>query len=879
MWKSVGNGTLEGITNVPDIDPSKLVINLSDELKPIPPPETLVFGQVKTDHMLTVTFDPVTGWSAPEIKPYGPLSLDPSSSCFQYATNVFEGMKAYIGSDGEPRLFRPDLNMARMARSVDRVALPPFNPEALLTLIKKLVHIERRWIPTKPGYSLYIRPTMIALGVTASDHAMLYIILSPTGPYFQGIAKEFALLAVSESVRAWPGGHGAYKLAVNYGPGFQPLREAVQKGYSQVLWLLGDRVMEAGAMNFFAAVKRDDGDLDLITPSLDGTILPGVTRQSVIELANAHTQGKSALPGISPSQKLHIHERDLTMTELKTWYAEGKLVETFGVGTAAIVCSVTRIGHEGQDLVLSKDPGSTSPVAQAFFDRISDIQTGKFEFEKWSPGEKTQEKVVRAQSPTRPREKLHDLASLSATITTTPSLTSMLASRPISRNGENAIHQKMPIAKTPGRGLQNENALRNLQGTVGRGKSNILQTPFQPKSIKAGPKDVQTGPSKVPAIQLHTISRPFLDKTPFPNRIITLQEQTPFARDLSETPDSAQRPSSTRKHIRLPRHSQKFETPLNTKPHWDISEDDFELAVPMEVPPVVEEKEDYDEVEYMAPNTLDLPYQPPLDFELPDYKEVGRSILEARKWMMEEPQTPPDIVPDMKDIGFVSWDMLPLPELEDDDPFRIARAELQKEKRMVAPKPAPRSTAAPVRTVSKPVPVPAVTRARPITTIATRASRPGTSASTAPPTTHARTAPAVSRPPVVTAKSKNAASATTARQKATTTTATGARVPTATSQSRGVTAGAQRKLPATGAAVKASATTSRVASAKAPAASMKRPATSASHHKPMGSSRTATTRPGSSKAPAVHAKEKTEEDLIFKVDVVKADDDDFLFDV
>ncbi|EEB96651.1 hypothetical protein MPER_04179 [Moniliophthora perniciosa FA553] len=172
----------------------------------------------------------------------------------------------------------------------------------------------------------------------------------------------------------------------------------------------------------------------------------------------------------------------------------------------------------------------------------------------------------------------------------------MLASRPISQNGENANtnQRMMMIAKTPGRGLKNENALRNLPGTVGRGKANVLQTPFQVK----GTKDAQTGPSK---IQLQTISRPFLDKTPFPNRIISLQNQTPFDRD---SPDSAQRPSSTRKHIRLPRHSQKFETPLNTKPHWDISEDELDLAVPAEVPKVVEEKEDYDEVEYMAANTL-----------------------------------------------------------------------------------------------------------------------------------------------------------------------------------------------------------------------------------------------------------------------------------
>ncbi|ESK90590.1 hypothetical protein Moror_4226 [Moniliophthora roreri MCA 2997] len=437
----------------------------------------------------------------------------------------------------------------------------------------------------------------------------------------------------------------------------------------------------------------------------------------------------------------------------------------------------------------------------------------------------------------------------------------MLASRPISRNGENAnANQRMMIAKTPGRGLKNENALRNLPGTVGRGKANVLQTPFQAKGTKTGPKDIQTGPSK---LQLQTISRPFLDKTPFPNRIISLQNQTPLNRDPSESPDSAQRPSSTRKHIRLPRHSQKFETPLNTKPHWDISEDEIDIAVPAEVPKVVEEKEDYDEVEYMAPNTLDLPYQPPFDFDLPDYKEVGRSILEfSRKGLVEEPQIPPDVVPDINNIGLVSWDMIPLPELEDDNPFRIARAELQKEKQ-AAKKPITRPT-------TKPVPVPAITRTRSIPAT-TRTSRPGTSTSTAPSSTHARTAPnttTVSRP--------RAQSAATVKPKST----------------ASVTRPVQRKPVATAATtVKPSATTSRVTKPKSTVASSstKRPATSASHHKPTTSTRT---RPAMStgrhtalqaavRRPAQVTKEKMEEDdgLILKVDVVKDEEDDFLFDV
>ncbi|KAL0576526.1 branched-chain-amino-acid transaminase bat2 [Marasmius crinis-equi] len=402
MWKSVGNGFLEGVSKVADIDPEKLVVNTAETLKPVPAPESLIFGVTKTDHMLVVSFDPENGWSSPEIKPYGPIDLDPCASCLQYATNIFEGMKAYLGPDGEPLLFRPEINMTRMERSAERVALPPFNSQALLALIKKLVVLERRWIPKELGHSLYIRPTMIgtrpcasefcvdkasansslniAFGVAASDQALLYVVCSPAGPFFRGPSKEISLLATNETVRAWPGGHGGHKLAVNYGPGFSALREATNQGYNQVLWLLGDKITEAGAMNFFAVVKRDDGDLDLITPPLDGTILPGVTRQSILDLANAHTEGTSPLPNIPPSQKLYTHEQDLTMTYLRGWHAEGKLLETFCVGTAVIVGSVTRIGQDGKDLVID----ASNSVTEAFRERLEAIQTGNFKYESWS---------------------------------------------------------------------------------------------------------------------------------------------------------------------------------------------------------------------------------------------------------------------------------------------------------------------------------------------------------------------------------------------------------------------------------------------------------------------------------------------------------------
>ncbi|KAG5639162.1 hypothetical protein DXG03_003838, partial [Asterophora parasitica] len=284
------------------LDASRLVITESTNKKELP--ENPHFGEVKTDHMLVVNYEPKTGWSAPEIKPYGPLSLDPASSCFHYCPNVFEGMK-------------------------------PFDKHEVLKLIRTLVALDDRWVPTKEGHSLYIRPTIIgtraALGVAASDSAMLFVMMTPTRPYFQIDAKGLPLLAVGKTVRSWPGGTGGYKLGLNYAPGIQPQREATAKGYAQILWLLGDdeKITEAGAMNFFAVVQREDGDLDIVTPPLDGTILPGITRRSALELLEAHTAKQTVLPGIPSAQRLHTHERAVTMHDLAAWSEEGKLLEAF----------------------------------------------------------------------------------------------------------------------------------------------------------------------------------------------------------------------------------------------------------------------------------------------------------------------------------------------------------------------------------------------------------------------------------------------------------------------------------------------------------------------------------------------------------------------
>ncbi|KAI0264978.1 branched-chain amino acid aminotransferase II [Gloeopeniophorella convolvens] len=380
-------------STLPDIDPSRLTITRAAILKELPDPETLVFGEITTDHMLYMDFSPERGWSAPEIKPYGPLHLDPASSCFQYCPNVFEGMKAYLGADGTPRLFRPQLNMERLVRSAERVALPTFNADALLVLIKRLVALDARWIPRARGCSLYIRPTLIgtrpSLGVSASTHATLYVILSPTGPYIRDSAgKGISLLAAEDQVRAWPGGTGGHKLGLNYAPGFVAQRAAVALGYQQLLWLLGEYVAEAGAMNVFAVFEGEDGVLDVITPPLDGTILPGVTRASVLALLS-HPDGPAAagLPGIPPTTRVRTAEAPLAMSALHAGAVAGTLREVFCVGTAAVVIPASRIGwrRAGQpveDIVLPA-PGGEGSLARALWERLVDIQEGRVEWQGW----------------------------------------------------------------------------------------------------------------------------------------------------------------------------------------------------------------------------------------------------------------------------------------------------------------------------------------------------------------------------------------------------------------------------------------------------------------------------------------------------------------
>lgn len=312
---------------------------------PLGRPMQLQLTLPPSDHMLTIEWNQTTGWHTPQIKPYQNLSLDPATCVFHYAFECFEGMKAYKDSAGKIRLFRPDKNMARFNGSAARIALPTFSSTALIDLIAKFAKLEERFIPSERGYSLYLWPTMIGtqatLGVGPPGSALLYVIASPVGPYYPTGFKAISLEATDYAVRAWPGGVGDKKLGANYAPCIVPQREAMSRGFQQNLWLFGEEeyVTEVGTMNMFVAMKnKETGQKELITAPLDGTILEGVTRESILSLARER---------LAPEGWL-ISERKYTMKDLAEASAEGRLLEAFGAGTAAIVAPVRSISWKGQ---------------------------------------------------------------------------------------------------------------------------------------------------------------------------------------------------------------------------------------------------------------------------------------------------------------------------------------------------------------------------------------------------------------------------------------------------------------------------------------------------------------------------------------------------
>mmetsp|Transcript_39330 Transcript_39330/g.47657 ORF Transcript_39330/g.47657 Transcript_39330/m.47657 type:complete len:407 (-) Transcript_39330:165-1385(-) len=372
-------------TGKPDIVAKDLVITKTDTPGQLPELETLLFGKTFADHMLTIRWKDGLGWTAPEITKLEHFGLHPAVQAVHYGMQCFEGMKCYKGEDGSVRLFRPDMNMARFGRSCERLALPSFDQAELLECIKKLVDLDQHWIPDKEGYSLYLRPTAMGttptLGIAPPSEAIIFCICCPVGPYFPSGLSPVSLFLSESVVRAWPNGVGAAKVGGNYAPTVAPQVAAKKStGCAQVLYTFrghgdGDEnlfVSESGAMNVFFHFKKKDGGEELVTPPLDGTILPGVTRDSALTLVREWGE-------------IEVNERPLTVKELMEAIKEERLLSVFGTGTACVLQPVNGMHREnGEILSIPFDASNENSLQMRLYKTLLAIQHGKEDHGDWS---------------------------------------------------------------------------------------------------------------------------------------------------------------------------------------------------------------------------------------------------------------------------------------------------------------------------------------------------------------------------------------------------------------------------------------------------------------------------------------------------------------
>ena len=334
--------------------------------KPIPDKENpLKFGTIFTDHMFIMDYEEGRGWYDARVVPYQNLSLAPSCMVFHYAQSMFEGLKAYKTEDGRTLLFRPDKNHERMVRTNERLCIPQIPLEDFVQAIKTVVKVDEAWIPEKPGTSLYIRPFIIAtdpfLGVRPSNPYKFIIILSPVGAYYPEGLNPVKIWIEDEYVRAVKGGIGEAKTGGNYAASLRSPVKAHDEGYSQVLWLVGVErkyIEEVGAMNIFFKINGT-----VVTPMLNGSILPGVTRASAIDLCR-----QWGLP---------VEERRISVDELLDAAMNGSLEEVFGTGTAAVISPVGNLRFE--DKVIQVKDGGIGEISQKLYDTVTGIQLGKIE--------------------------------------------------------------------------------------------------------------------------------------------------------------------------------------------------------------------------------------------------------------------------------------------------------------------------------------------------------------------------------------------------------------------------------------------------------------------------------------------------------------------
>jgi branched-chain amino acid aminotransferase len=331
--------------------------------RPRPSESELGFGKYFADHMLTLEYVAPQGWGEPKVVPYGPFQIDPAAAVLHYGQAIFDGMKGFRQQDGRIALFRLDDHSRRLANGAPRLGIPTLDPAIIRECILALVATDKDWVPSAPATALYVRPVIIAteafLGVRPAHRYLFYVITSPVGAYYAGGIKPTKIWVETDSVRAVKGGIGAVKAAANYAASLKSGHEAQQRGYDQVLWLDAKEhryAEEVGTMNLFAVI----GD-EVITPPLGGTILAGVTRDSILRILR--------------DWGMRVSERPLALGDLLDASKNGTLKEVFGCGTAAVVSAVAELGYTDGRLLIND--GAAGPLAEKLYSTITDIQYGR----------------------------------------------------------------------------------------------------------------------------------------------------------------------------------------------------------------------------------------------------------------------------------------------------------------------------------------------------------------------------------------------------------------------------------------------------------------------------------------------------------------------
>ena len=344
------------------------MLNIRHELTTTPSPkpqkgQPLGFGHVFSDHMFMMNYTEGQGWHDARIVPFQRISLSPAAMVFHYGQEMFEGMKAYRAPDGRALLFRPEMNARRANESNRRLCIPDIPEEDFVQAVREVVKVDEAWIPEEPGTSLYIRPFIIAtdefLGVAPSKTYLFMIILSPSGAYYASGMAPVGIWIEDDYVRAVRGGVGFAKTGGNYAASLIGQVKAHDEGYSQVLWLDGVErryVEEVGAMNIFFKINGR-----VVTPQLNGSILPGVTRDSVIQLCRAWD--------------IEVEERRIAVEDLVEHYNNGRVEEIFGTGTAAVISPVGKLRYRDDIMVIGD--GTTGALSQRLYDALTDIQWGR----------------------------------------------------------------------------------------------------------------------------------------------------------------------------------------------------------------------------------------------------------------------------------------------------------------------------------------------------------------------------------------------------------------------------------------------------------------------------------------------------------------------